>query len=250
MTGTQLAALIRFYTKTDTNTFTDSDMLPIVNTVKDDIASQVTKRNEEYFIIPQTQDLVTSSVTAREYALPDDLMNDLQTVEVALDTTQSTDFVPVLPFHGGMPRLARMLNGITESKITQYFNNQEPRYVLTRRGIYLLSGTISPLSGGLRIRSRQWPADLANLSGSSDLSSDPTTTSFGFPRQFHELWARRTSIVWKSERPQPIPLSALEQQYPADLQSKLDDISHDDDQAEVIGDLPEEDSMSVLGANV
>src|SRR4051794_5420838 len=107
MTGTQLATLIRYYTKTDSTVFTDANMLILVNSIKDDFASQITERNENFFIIPQTQNLVASSVTAREYALPDDLLNDIQTVEAALDSTQSTAFINVTPYPGGFSRLSK-----------------------------------------------------------------------------------------------------------------------------------------------
>jgi len=250
LTGTQLAAKIRKYTGTNSTTYTDAVMLPDVNDVKNDLASAITQRNEQLFVIPATDALVASSVTAREYSLPDDLLNHILTVEAALDTNQSTVFVPVLPYPGGLQRAYRNLNGLTEAKIVNLFTNQQPYYYLTRRGIYILSGTISALSGGLKIRYRLYPADLANVTGSTGLHIDPTTSSFGMPLQFHELWARKVSITWKNSRTKPIPLSPLEINYPNDLKDALDAISDDDRSKEEIGSLPVEDSSAVLGANV
>lgn len=250
MTGTQLTTRIRYLTKQDSVTLADADLLPIVNTVKDAFAEEIIKRNEEYFIIPAFQDLVASTVTVREYPLPDDLLSQLATVELALDTSNPTVYIACLPFKGGLQRLVRELNGITESKITNYFTNQAPQYYLTRRGIYILSGTISALSNGLKIRYRLYPADLANLTGSTDLSIDPTTTSFGLPKQFHELWARAVSIEWKGAHPGSVPLSEKEKNFANDFQAKLDSISDDDLGAETFGFLPVEDSPQNLGANL
>lgn len=250
MTGTQLAALIRKYTGTNSTTYTDSDVLVDVNNVKDEFGGLISKRNENLFIIPATFDLVASSVTAREYSFPTDILNHLATVELALDTSQATVFVLCRPFPGGLQRLVRELDGITEAKITNYFNNQHPYYIITRNSLYLLSGTISALSAGGKIRYRLFPADLANLSGTTGLEIDPTTSSFGMPKTFHELWARRVSIIFKSSKQKPIPLSSLEKVYEQDLGRALSVISEVDLGEEIVGSLPKEDSPSQLGANV
>src|SRR3990167_3753626 len=102
MTGTQLAALVGKYTGTTSVTYTDATLLVDANNTKDELSNHIIKRNEQLFIIPATFDLVASSVTAREYSFPNDILNQLVTVELALDTSQSTVFIPCLPFPGGM----------------------------------------------------------------------------------------------------------------------------------------------------
>ncbi len=254
MTGTQLAALIRKYTKTNSTTYTDADALPDVNNSKNELAPQIAKKNEQLFVMPATFDLAASSVTAREYPLPSTMLNQLVTVELALDTSDATIFYICRPFPGGMQRLIRQLGGITEANITGYFTNTNPYYVKTRNGIYILTGSITSAIATAsnargKIRYRKFPADLANLTGSTDLSIDPSTTSFGIPLVFHELWARRVSIIYKSSRPKPIPLSALELVYERDLDKALDFLSIDDLSDSVLGFLPSSDSPSVLGSN-
>jgi len=49
---------------------------------------------------------------------------------------------------------------------------------------------------------------------------DPSTTTFGFPRQFHELLGRKVSIAWKSL--QAVALSPLEQSFEIDLNRQLE----------------------------
>lgn len=250
MTSTQFSALVRRYTGTDSTTYSDAVMLVDANIAKDEIAQLIALRNESLFQATTTDDLVASSVTAREYALADDVLSHIFTVEAALDSTQSTVFTYVKPYPGGMQRLIRNLGGITEAKITNAFTNTEPYYVKTRRGVYLLSASITALSEGLKIRYRQWPADLASLAGSTDMAADPTTTSFGMPKNFHEIWARRVSIGRKSSRAVPIPLSVLEQRYEIDLSRALNSISKDDMGEEQFGSIPDGDSPSLLGAEV
>jgi len=53
------------------------------------------------------------------------------------------------------------------------------------------------------------------------MSTNPDDYSHGFPRQFHELLARRVSIAYKSSKDRPIPLSEKEQLYEADLMAAI-----------------------------
>ena len=214
------------------------------------MVSRISQRNEQLWIIPATDDLVASSVTAREYALPDDVLNHIVTVEAAFDTAQATVFKVIRPYPGGLQRLIRQLDGLTEAKITNEFSNDTPYYFLTRRGIYIVSGTISVLTNGLKIRYRKYPADLASLTGTTGLHVDPTTTTFGVPLQVHELWARRISIMYKQGRARPIALTDLEKAFEPDFENQLAALSDDDLGAEIIGSIPDEDSPSILGYNV
>ena len=250
MTKTQLVAKIRRYTITNSTTYPDSELLPDVYDVKNELASLIAERNDNLWMIPSLDDLVVSSATAREYPLPEAILNHFFTVEAAFDADNPTIFVPILPYPGGLQRLIREINGITEAKIIGSFDNNQPYYYLTRRGIYILSGTIEVVSNGLKIRYRKYPADLADLSGSTDLSIDPSTTTFGIPKQFHELWARRVSMYWKQMRPKPIPLSTMELNYENDLKKQLDAISQTDMAEEIVGFLPSSDSPRNLGQNV
>ena len=52
-------------------------------------------------------------------------------------------------------------------------------------------------------------------------SNNPTQYEHGFPRQFHELLARRVAIAYKSSKDRPIPLSEKEQMYEIDLERQI-----------------------------
>jgi len=52
------AALVRFYTHTDSTTFVDDDLLLLANVNKDELAKEIGLVNEGYFGVPCYKDLV------------------------------------------------------------------------------------------------------------------------------------------------------------------------------------------------
>lgn len=250
MTGAQSATLIRRYTGANSSEYSDANMLVDWNNAKNEIAQEAVKRNETIWLTTVTDALVASTVSAREYALPDDVLAHIFTVEGAFDGVTATNLVMIHPYPGGLQRLIRNIDGLTEGHITNNFTSENPHYIKMRRGIYILSATITALAAALKLRYRQYPADLANFSGSTELDVDPSTTTFGIHKQFHELICRRVSMTYKSARPKPIQLSSFELNYKNDLKDALDSVSDDDYSEEVQGFLPSENSPSQLGQNV
>src|SRR3990167_11275104 len=179
MTGTALATNIRNKTSTNSTTFTNATMLTYVNLFKDEIASQIVERNNGMFLVPSTFNLVANQ---REYALADDTLNRLHKFEVKFASTDSRFPSRYIKDYQGSE---------TESEIVKNYSNSPGGFVHTirRRAIFILSGTIIAVTAGGRIWYHVFPADLANLTGSTDLGVDPSTTTFGIPRQFHELLA-------------------------------------------------------------
>lgn len=249
LTGTTLNSLINYYCKTVDGTFTQANKLVLVNLVKDEIAGRITDKDESYFILPYTFNLVASTIDAREYSLQDDMMSNLVSVELAFDGTQSP-LQYVRAIKTTLQTAIDVTGGLTEGNITNNYNNTIPYYFVYRRSIYILSATISAVTNGGRIRYRVFPADLANLTGTVNLNVDPTTTSFGMPQQFHELWARRVAILWKSQRPNPIKLSPFELDYENDLKFKLDELKRDDLSEEILGLLPNTSREGNFGRNL
>lgn len=251
MTGTELdAGVRRRLGNITTGVLTAADLLVIVNESKNDLALQIVERNPQYFTVPSFFNLVASSssnLESREYPWPDDILSRLVTVECEFVSTNSPlKYIPLKPYPGGIERLTDFIGGITEANIIAKFSNDDANlssnggayYVLTRRGIFILSGTISAVTNGGRIRYRAYPADLANLTGSTGLHLDPTTTTFGMPLQFHNLWADLCSIKYKTERPTPLPLSAWDLGYGGRLKEALDSIGKEDQREEIFGTIP------------
>lgn len=197
----------------------------------------MTEKDENLFILPAYKNLVASTIDAREYSLPDDQLNNLVSVELAFDGTQNPlnyVYARQIPY----TTVLKQTGGITETNITNIYNSTVPYYFLSRRGIYILSGTISAVTNGIKIRYRAYPTDLAVLTGTAALEIDPTTTTFGIPRQFHMLWAMKCAIEWKSNRPKPIPLSEDEKGWEHEMQDRLAEMKKSNLSEEVLGQPP------------
>ena len=239
MTGAELSTLIGKKTSTNTTTFTEADRLIYVNIFIKEIASMIVEKNNGMFLVPATFNLVDDQ---REYGLPDDLLNRMHKVEFKFASGDSRFPSTYIKDYYGSE---------TESEIVKRFGNSEGDFAHTirRRAIFLLSGTIVAVTGGGRLWYHAYPADLANLTGSTDLSVDPSTTTFGFPRQFHELLARSISIEWKGSRPKPIPLNSKERNYEKDLAIQLAAIATVDNSGEIIAELPDSKDLGNDGYN-
>ena len=261
MTRQALYNKILSYTKQNQTSLTTAQILPSVNDAKNELMNLLAGRDIKgnYFILPSIANLIAGQ---REYALPPDVLNHIYTVEVAFSST--TDAYGGLPYVQAFPDDFRRLGlSRTEPNITANYTNGGgsiildsfgpsigrvvgPRYEIQRRSIYILSGDISSstlgassITGGLRIRYRQLPLDLPDLTDSTnDMSIDPTNTSFGIPLPFHELLARRVSLEWKGSHPGAVPLSPLEENYANDLEAMLSGIEMNDMSDEILGKIP------------
>jgi len=201
-------------------------MLVLVNLMKDEIASRIQQVRQTIWNIPALDDLVLNQ---REYAFPEDVLNSIVSLE--LKFTATGKYVPA-------DTLARRhyKDALEESKIVNNFDNLNPKYFLRRKAIYILSGSIIAVTDGIKLVYNAFPVNLANLTGVVELSVDPTITTHGFPREFHELWARRVSIEYKDANNKR--LSKKELDYDEDLEKALDDFSTADLSASIIGSLP------------
>lgn len=227
MTSTELKSLINYKTKTNDTTFTAADMLVLANLMKDEIVLRVQQVRPEIFNIIGLQDLVASS-TKREYDIPPAALNVI--IDLEIKFSSSGDYVMARP-------IARKhyKDSLQESKIVNSFNNLNPRYFIRRKKVYILSGTITVVTDGFKLVYDLLPADLANLTGSTDLSLNSDTAN-GIPRELHELWARRVSIEYKDAN--RLRLSKKELDYEVDLEKALDDLSTPNLDKTVIGALP------------
>ena len=226
MTPAKLAALIRYKTGTNSTTFTDAEMLPLINTFKDEIASRIVGKNAGFFLVPSTFNLVANQ---REYRFADDHLNRMHKLEIKFsssDARQPSSYIK------------DYLGSETESEIVKYFSNAQGEFAHTirRRAVFILSGTIISVTDGGRIWYYAYPEDLTDLTSTTEWSTDPSTTTFGFPRQFHEIIARLVSIEYKGKQPKPISLSAKEKNVEIDLKEQLEAISIVDNSGEVIGE--------------
>ena len=216
-------------------------MLPLINFVKDEISSLIVDRDSRMFLMPATDDLLGGN-NQREYSIPDDRLNRIQLVNLKFTSTDAYQPAKSIKDYQGSE---------TESEITSVFSNDkgEFAYTIRRRALFVLSGTIVTVTDGIKMWYNVYPADVSDLSSTTDLETDPTTTSHGFPRQFHELLARRVSIEWKNAQPTPIALSRAELNYENDLEKQLAAITREDSSLEIIAEFPDSTDLGDDGFN-
>lgn len=231
MTPVALASYIRYKTKTNSTTFTDSDILALLNVTKDDMSAAIAKQDASYFQVPAYHDLVANQ---REYPLDDTLLNSIFAVEISFDGTTWIRMRRDLD-------LRQYTRTTDETTIVSLFANSEGRcyYDIIRKSLFIYTGTISNnVTNGIKVWYHTYPADITSLSSTVDMAIDPNGVTAGFPRQFHELLGRAVIIDYKESRIVPIPLSQSEQRFDADYQGALDAIMPIDTGGDITGKLP------------
>lgn len=212
MTYANFAALIRHYTKTNSTTFTDADILKLANIFKDDLAAALAKEvGEDIFGLRFERNLVAGQ---REYDLPAEVMGRIKYLEAKLDGTNWERLKEV--------DLSTYGHTTDESTIQLEYAEKDPEVDLWDSGFFIFSGdAIIAVTNGLKLWAIIWPADFTDLTSVVDMATNPDDYTHGFPRQLHELLARRVSIAYKSSKDRPIPLSEKEKLYEVDLANQI-----------------------------
>lgn len=203
MTGSQFASYIRKATKTNSTTLPDADLVLLANIVKDDIAKRITQANEDYFGIFMTRNLVAGQ---RNYAFEPEQMNHMKYLEAKID---GTNWKRLREYDINQLQITS-----DEASIQSAFSLRDPGFDIFGNEIILYTGTaIIDVTDGLKLWTIVYPSDISasSLTSSDDLSIPPTTTSFGFPRQFHKVWADRVVVEYKNSQDKPLPLTQNEQ---------------------------------------
>ncbi len=239
MTPAELNKLINFYCfgsvdASGDDNFPQADKLLLINIFKNDIAKAIVGCNEDYFGMLFTRPLVAGR---REYGIPDEVLNTLKYVEAKLDGVNWS--------HLDEFDLNSYKRPTDEANIIAQFSGRKPMFDIFRRSLWLYtSDAIIDVAGGLKLWAIIYPADITDLTSTIDMSVDPTSTSQGFPRQFHELLARRVGISYRSSQDKPKVLNEKELFYKADLQDALDAITGMNMDRSIIRTLPSDDGQN------
>lgn len=235
MTFSKFTSLVRYYTKTNSTTFTDEEILTLANIFKDDISALIAKElGEDYFGLRFVRTLEAGQ---REYDLPSELMSRIKYVEAKLDgknwvRLKETD----LSIYG---------RPTDEASILERYAGKDPEFDLFDQSIFILSGTpIIYVFEGLKLWAIIYPADFTSLTSTEEMSTPPDDYSHGFPRQFHELLARRVSIAYKSSKDRPIPLSEKEKLYEVDLATAINAMKDANLDRSVLPSMPSYDGSN------
>ena len=237
MTPAQLTTYVRLLTKTDSTTLTDAEILLLAGIKMDDISEQILDANEDYFGVPETTDLVADQ---REYPFPTDMLSQIKRVEVAFETTTPLTYIKLDEFD-----LTSYHHGTDEATIISKFANTEGQafYDIFRKALRIYSGTIISVVNGIRLWAFQYPTHITDLTSTTDFSIDPTTTTAGFPKPFHELLALGISRMYKTSKQNPIPLTEREQIYESELFKKINSIKKLNLDRETVGAVPYNDGQ-------
>ena len=222
MIGTDFASYIRERLDVNSTNFTSTEIALKANIIKDDLALWIVSKGEDWFEMVSTVSLVANQ---REYPLPDDALPIVKMVEAKLDGTNwrrlteldLTNYKPSINYDwyangnvlGWSGRTHSSAFSTTdETTITENFSDEYPMYDFARRSIYILSGSaIDAVTDGLKLRYYPYPASITTTqldSGSTDLSIDPSTTTFAMPRFYHRLWADMIILEYKEDNNRPL----------------------------------------------
>jgi len=207
MTPAQFAAYIRERTKTNSTTFPDSKILLYANIIKNDLVKEVTKANEDYFGMELVRTLVAGK---RNYAFPTYILNNIKYLQAKLD---GENWNVLQEFD------VNSYKGATdEESIQANFLGKKPQFDIFGGELIIYSGSaIIDVVEGLKLWSMVYPADLTSLTGTSDMSENPSDTEFGVPIELHFVWATKVIIEYKQSKEKPIPLTEREANVNNDL---------------------------------
>ncbi len=230
MTSTQFAAYVRLLTKTNSTTLPDATIIAFANIVKDDLAKDILKVNEDIFGMQYLRNLVADQ---REYSLPVEMLNQIKYVEAMLDGVNWSKLTETDLNSYGQPT--------SEAAIRQNFADKTC-FDIFRNSLWLLTGNaIINVTEGLKLWAIQWPEDISSVSGTSDLSIASSEIETAMPRATHEIWGRRVSIAYKESKEKPIPLSERELRVDADWAAVLNSLRGANLDRAVLATTPSDD---------
>ena len=215
-----------------------TDIETVANMVLDDIFGSISWKNLGYF---GEYSVVNTTGSVRIYPIPATLLNKIVSIEV--DTGNATvSWKPlIMKTKNDIPNFV-----FNETWITGRYNNENPHGFIHGGNLYILSGTVSANSPGIRFWYVDFPDKIASMDSTIELSiiktvNTPTggTTAVGLPRQFHRLFANGIIIDYKEAN--ELPLVGREQLFDQDLSKKLMELSPLSTDEEIIADIPSND---------
>jgi hypothetical protein len=214
---TEVIDLARRKSKTNSSTFSDSDMLLYLKAKIPQFQSDIEKANEDYMGSIEFRDLRPTGdgtytdngeiYISREYNLPTDMISRLKFVSAKLD---GENWIRLKQYD---------LNDIKipfeEKNILEHFNNTQgiAGYEIFRGSLFLLTGEIKEeVPDGLKIWTYSYSA-LPTVIPVAGSEQDVDLDVYGIPEIMHELLATALCIEWKNNLETPVPLTINEQNY-------------------------------------
>lgn len=231
MTPAKFAAYIRLKTKTNTTTFSDADILTYANIIKDDLAKEVIKANEDYFGIEIKKDLVAGR---RNYGLPSYIFQ-MKTLQAKLDGENQKRLDEFDINSDKRPT--------DEASILANWSGKDPQFDIFGGQIFIYSDSaIIDVEDGLILNAIIYPEDLTSLAGTTDMSIASSTTTFGLPQALHYVWALKVVIEYKSSKEKPIPLTEREQNIAIEQASAINSLKGQNLDRTFVATIPNRDN--------
>lgn len=167
MTPAELASLVRLKTRTNSNTFSDTDILALLKIRTKEIARRLLDADEDLFLIPNFEDLVADK---RQYHFLPNILSRIKRVEAKLD---ASDFIKLHEFN-----IAHYDKPTDETNITNNFSNEEGNafFHLLHRSIYIYSGTITDVTNGLKLLLNTYPVVITDLASTIEMDQGQVDT--------------------------------------------------------------------------
>lgn len=219
MTGQTFAAYIRKQTKTNTATFPDADLVVFANVAKDELAGEIVANVDEgYFDVEMVRNLEAG---VRDYTFTNDLLKHIKYASAKLDGT-AAKYLREADYSLAESSDLPLLENAT---IKEMFAGKNPEFLITGRGITILSGTdILDVADGLKVVAEVYPEDIDadTLASTNDLSVPETDITHALPRAAHLLWATKVIAMFKGSKDKPIPLTQSEQAMMVNMEDVFD----------------------------
>jgi hypothetical protein len=229
MTPINFAKYIRLKTKTNATTFPDADIITYANIIKDDLAKEITRANEDYFGIEMTKDLVANK---RGYGFPTYILNQIKYVQAKLD---GTNWKKLSEFD-----ITGYQKTTDEASILANWAGKEPMFDIMGGQMFIYNDSaITDVEEGLKLWAIIYPEDITSLAGSTDLSISSSNTSFGIPRQLHYVWAEKVVIEYKTSKEKPIPLTEREQNINIEMEQAINSLKLQNLDRVLIANIPD-----------
>lgn len=238
MTSSEFKTYILQKTKQDNTTFTDAEILALAIPIQDDLAKEAVNANEDLFGMEIYRDLVAGQ---RNYAFDFDIMQ-IKILQAKLDG-DNWEEPPLIEYDNNNLRI-----NTDENSIVNFFNNYDIQYdagyfIFGKEIIILNNTAIIDVVDGLKMWAILYPKKLTSLAGTDDMSIRSSTTSIGFPRELHKLFADKVVISWKESQDTPVKLSADEEKWHYYLEKAIDNLKNLNLDRSIIANIPEDDGQ-------
>lgn len=172
MTYEQFAQYIRFKTRTNSSTFSDANIILLANIIKNDIAKEIKKANEDIFGMEVSRNLETDK---RNYGFPSYMLSQLKYAQVKLDG-ENWEYMDEFDINS-------YKKPTDEGNIRANWTDKKPQFDIFGGELTIYSGKpIIDVTNGLKLWTIIFPQDITDLSSEVDMSVPNDTSSFGMPK--------------------------------------------------------------------